>query len=385
MNEPNKSQRKQLEKVYYDEGNLFSRDKLFSILQERNIQIPRDVLEVWLENQYLHQITKRPPPSSKGTRSMVSNEAFNVVAMDLASMGDFIFLVMIDAFSRMAFVRIIKNKNQTTVINAIDKLLKQMPMRPKTILSDNGSEFTNKSLRNKLQKLDIKQIFSIPGNPQSNSLVERFNGTMKRMLRKADLLSKSITQKTVDNLVANYNQMKHDTTQISPVEAIKDENSDQVRHTDASRRILNLQGDFDNLDKGDIVRKAVPPKTFQKTPITYSLDLYEILSVRRPQQKSKPFAYQLKRKDSGKRVPGLFGRRMLQKINKVENKDRVTVQFDVERILDRFTKNKKRYLKVKWRGFPAKEATVEPETQIKEDMGRKQFDILLKNYLQRKK
>jgi hypothetical protein len=305
--------------------------------------------------------------------------------MDLASMGDFIFLVMIDAFSRMAFVRIIKNKNQTTVINAIDKLLKQMPMRPKTILSDNGSEFTNKSLRNKLQKLDIKQIFSIPGNPQSNSLVERFNGTMKRMLRKADLLSKSITQKTVDNLVANYNQMKHDTTQISPVEAIKDENSDQVRHTDASRRILNLQGDFDNLDKGDIVRKAVPPKTFQKTPITYSLDLYEILSVRRPQQKSKPFAYQLKRKDSGKRVPGLFGRRMLQKINKVENKDRVTVQFDVERILDRFTKNKKRYLKVKWRGFPAKEATVEPETQIKEDMGRKQFDILLKNYLQRKK
>ena len=96
---------------------------------------------------------------------MVSNEAFNVVAMDLSSMGDFTFLVTIDAVSRMAFVRIINNKNQTTVINAIDKLSKQMPIRPKTILFDSVSEFTNRSLREMFRKLDIKQTFSIPGNP----------------------------------------------------------------------------------------------------------------------------------------------------------------------------------------------------------------------------
>eukprot|EP01138_Halocafeteria_seosinensis_P015286 gb/GECG01015602.1/.p1 GENE.gb/GECG01015602.1/~~gb/GECG01015602.1/.p1 ORF type:complete len:311 (+),score=44.71 gb/GECG01015602.1/:1-933(+) len=307
------------------------------------------------------------------------------MAMDLASMGDFTFLVMIDVFSRMAFVRIIKNKNQRTVINGIDRLLKQMPMKPKTILSDNGGEFTNRSLRQKLQKLDIKQIFSIPSNPQSNSIVERFNGTFKRMLRKADMLSKNVTQKLVDDLVQNYNEMKHDTTGVSPKNALKETNTEQVKQNNTSRRILNLQGDHDNLEKGDTVRTAVPPKTFQKTPITFSLELYEITAVQRPKEKSKPIAYRLKEKDSGKRVRGLWGRRNLQKIDKVENKNRVTVQFDVERILDRFTKKGKKYLKVKWRNFPAKEATIEPESEIRNDMGRKQFNVLLDNYLQRQK
>jgi hypothetical protein len=115
-----------LEKLYYDEGNLFARDKLFQVIQDRKIKISRDEMEEWLKKQYIHQLTKPLPNSTKGTRSLNSNQPFNVMAMDLSSLGDFIFLVLIDVFTRIAYVEIVSNKNATTVKNGINKIVKRL-------------------------------------------------------------------------------------------------------------------------------------------------------------------------------------------------------------------------------------------------------------------
>jgi len=55
---------------------------------------------------------------------------------------------------------------------------------PSIVQSDNGSEFINQSFRDLLQSRGIKQITSQAGRPQTQGLVERFNGTLKGMIKK---------------------------------------------------------------------------------------------------------------------------------------------------------------------------------------------------------
>ncbi|KAJ8027088.1 hypothetical protein HOLleu_32126 [Holothuria leucospilota] len=55
---------------------------------------------------------------------------------------------------------------------------------PEEILSDLGSQFTSSIMKEVGRLLSIKQLNTTPYHPQCNGLVERFNGTLKRMLRK---------------------------------------------------------------------------------------------------------------------------------------------------------------------------------------------------------
>jgi hypothetical protein len=55
---------------------------------------------------------------------------------------------------------------------------------PKTIISDNGTHFDNEEVATLLRDYGIEQRFSTPYHPQTNGLVERMNGTIKRALTK---------------------------------------------------------------------------------------------------------------------------------------------------------------------------------------------------------
>jgi hypothetical protein len=55
---------------------------------------------------------------------------------------------------------------------------------PKKIISDNGTHFANQEIAELLKHYGIKQVFSTAYHPQTNGLVERMNGTIKRALSK---------------------------------------------------------------------------------------------------------------------------------------------------------------------------------------------------------
>ena len=75
------------------------------------------------------------------------------------------------------------------------------------------------------------------------------------------------------------------------------------------------------------------------------MELYEIVEVRRPKQASQPFAYRIKEKAGGARVRWITGiRAMASSDDAVENEDKVTVRFKVDRILNRFTRNRQAFL-----------------------------------------
>ncbi|GFO40701.1 Pol polyprotein [Plakobranchus ocellatus] len=55
---------------------------------------------------------------------------------------------------------------------------------PKKLLSDNGQQLVSKVMKETFTLLGISQETSTPYHPQSNGMIERFNGSLKQMLRK---------------------------------------------------------------------------------------------------------------------------------------------------------------------------------------------------------
>ena len=55
---------------------------------------------------------------------------------------------------------------------------------PRTILSDNGREFIAKLNKKLIKRLGIMKVLALPYHPQTNGQVERFNKTLKSMIKK---------------------------------------------------------------------------------------------------------------------------------------------------------------------------------------------------------
>ena len=55
---------------------------------------------------------------------------------------------------------------------------------PEEVLSDQGSQFLSGVMKEVSRLLSMKQLVTTPYHPMCNGLVERFNGTMKQMLKR---------------------------------------------------------------------------------------------------------------------------------------------------------------------------------------------------------
>ena len=57
---------------------------------------------------------------------------------------------------------------------------------PKEILTNQGTNFTSQLLQELYKMLGVKPVQTTPYHPQMNRLVERFNQTLRQMLKKDD-------------------------------------------------------------------------------------------------------------------------------------------------------------------------------------------------------
>ena len=64
------------------------------------------------------------------------------------------------------------------VARELDELIRQRG-RPKTIVSDNGTEFTSMAILKWCQETDIDWHYVAPGKPTQNAFVESFNGSFR--------------------------------------------------------------------------------------------------------------------------------------------------------------------------------------------------------------
>ena len=104
--------------------------------------------------------------------------------------------VAIDRATRWVFVRIYNSKTAANARRFLRDLERACPLRICTILTDNGKEFTDRlfGLRKRVQsgehefdrlcsELDIEHRLTPPRSPQTNGMVERFNGRIEDVLQ----------------------------------------------------------------------------------------------------------------------------------------------------------------------------------------------------------
>ena len=128
-----------------------------------------------------HKVCLQPMP--------IVDEPFSRVAMDMigpldrSKNGNRYVLVLCDYAARYPEVVPLKNVDAETTSEAIAEVFTRFGI-PKEVLTDQGSNFMSELLGEVFKLLDISHIKTSPYHPQTDGLVERFNGTLKMMLRK---------------------------------------------------------------------------------------------------------------------------------------------------------------------------------------------------------
>jgi hypothetical protein len=141
-----------------------------------------------------------------------------------------------------------KDKEAKTCNAAIEKVFNRLGI-PKSIYCDEGSEFTNKSFLQILEKHKIEIIYATNHAP----FLESFNRTIKRMMTNYMEATKNSSWAAVYRDVLNaYNDTKHSTTKFAP-------NDIQTEDIEAVRKKIKARGrtkNYDDISDGDTVKNT---------------------------------------------------------------------------------------------------------------------------------
>ena len=163
--------------------------------------------------------------------------------------------VAIDRATRWVFIAVYATKTATNAGRFLTALAKAAPFRIQTILTDNGKEFTDRFITagertptgehafdQLCAELDIEHRLTRPRHPQTNGMVERFNGRIADILRTHHFRSGEELETTLLRYAWLYNHHHPQKAlgHVSPVQAMK---IWQLSKPDLfHKRVVNHQG-----------------------------------------------------------------------------------------------------------------------------------------------
>lgn len=272
-----------LKDLYFNKGLMFGRDRLFAYTTTnyKHMNITRRQIASWLSCQQVSQLFK-PTRRTKVIQPTVLSKPYQQVACDLADMqlhdsdGYIYIFMMVDLFSKKCWAVPIKNKEASTVAEALKKVITQFIRMPHVLRSDRGSEFISKDFQLVLKENNIKHILSLAHAPQSNGQIERTNGIIKKMIAMYKVYHSDYKWHLyIDKLVDNYNNTISRVTKVTPnkAEICTDEEAEVINSRIYKAVMPNREvalpkfkvGDsvrmkLDFSDEGNFVKKGVSEK-----------------------------------------------------------------------------------------------------------------------------
>ena len=167
---------------------------------------------------------RRTPPAPLIPLPII-DEPFSRIAMDIVGplprsrSGKKYILVVCDYATRYPEAIALKSIDAECIAEELVKLFARVGV-PREILTDQGSNFTSQLLAELYKLLHVKPIRTSPYHPQTNGLVERFNQTLKAMLRRtADEEGKNWDH-FIPYLLFAYREVPQASTGFSPFELL---------------------------------------------------------------------------------------------------------------------------------------------------------------------
>lgn len=280
-------------------------------------------------------------------RKVVVTHIDEIWAMDLASMENISedndgykwILCVIDVFSKFAWCRPLKNKSSSTALDAVKKIVSDSNRIPEKIWVDQGGEFYNK-LFEAWNKSKGITMYSTYGDSKS-VVAERFVRTIRTNIEREFTESKSKNWVAkISDLVKTYNNTKHSTIHMTPVEASKPENETTVLANFLKKPLKQTKPTF---KVGDKVRISKIKQTFEKGYATnWSFEVFSISEV----LKTTPITYKIVDFNNDPIEGSFYSQELL--------KTTVPEHYEVEKILETRKKGKKKEYLIKFLGWPAK-------------------------------
>ncbi len=284
MNDEQKD--KFLSNLYYSEHLKLGRDRLFYHVSHtlNNKNISRRYILAFLNKQESHQLfQQRKKPTN--IRPILSSKPGAILQVDLMDFSSKVsrfnkyILNVIDVFSRKVWLVALRNKSAKTIDKYLKPILDEIEKDHKisVIQTDNGLEFTN------IKNLPYKHLLSNSYTPQNQSVVERSNGSLKRILTKI-LFDKKTTEwsKYIPVIQDIYNDSLSRITKTTPNLAYNSTIPEQVDiHTkQVAVKALGYKEINTVLKVGDRVRIVVQEEAIQKKMLPiYSVNIYKIHQV----------------------------------------------------------------------------------------------------------
>ena len=128
-------------------------------------------------------------------------------------------LVVCDYATRYPEAFPLRKVTATTIAQAILQLFSRVGI-PQEIITDQGTAFLSKKLKQVYSLLGIKGIRTTPYHPQTDGLVERYNQTLKNMLRKYVSANGKDWDRWLPYLLFAYREVPQASTGFSPFELL---------------------------------------------------------------------------------------------------------------------------------------------------------------------
>ncbi|CAM4702436.1 unnamed protein product, partial [Caretta caretta] len=156
----------------------------------------------------------------------IIEEPFQKVAMDIVGplsrttrSGKKYILVVVDFATRYPEAVPLASIEADTVADALLTIFSRVGF-PKEVLTDQGSNFMSALLRCLWEKCGVRHDWASAYHPQSNGLVERFNGTLKMMLKTFMNQHPQDWDKYLPHLLFAYREVPQESTGFSPFELL---------------------------------------------------------------------------------------------------------------------------------------------------------------------
>ena len=176
--------------------------------------------------------------------------------------GNKFILVMTEYYTRWPMAVATPSADAETTAKVIYREIFCTFGPPAEILSDRGSHFANKTIQNLCKIVEVIHKFSTPYHPQTNGLVESFNGTLVQTLRKLTLKQPTKWDEWIATALYVYRTRVHSTLNITPYEmlyGVAPRNSDPIHFASqllGEERLLALEDKRDQVHDKFTQRQA---------------------------------------------------------------------------------------------------------------------------------
>ena len=143
--------------------------------------------------------------------------------------------VAIDRATRWVFMRIYADQTEGSAVDFLRRVHEAAAFKITKLLTDNGTQFTDRftsknkqasgrhSFDRQCKALEIEHRLSPPRRPQTNGMVERFNGRISEVIKQTRFASAAELASTLNNYWQAYNHHipQRALGHVSPVDSLK--------------------------------------------------------------------------------------------------------------------------------------------------------------------